>query len=275
MTDMMPRCYRPRPPLDSYVECFWYFSSYDVRHDRERALPTGTTEIVFSLGQDPMRIFTDQQDVVGQNFRRSVVCGPHSRYFMLDTSHSEAVVGIHFRPGRATPFLRCAASELSDRTIALEDLWGTEACEMQETLFTKSPSHNQMFQSLENKLLSRIPEAHLPHPAVAYAIEKLSASPNLPSIRKVQADAGYSPKRLIELFNYSVGLTPKVFSRIQRFQAAIMRIAQGDEVDWAGVAVDSGYYDQSHLNREFRVFSGVTPAQYRPVSKQRPSHVAA
>jgi hypothetical protein len=56
-------------------------------------------------------------------------------------------------------------------------------------------------------------------------------------------------------------------------QAVIARTARGDRVDWAGVAVDGGYCDQSHLNREFRVFSGVTPAEYQPVCEQRPSHV--
>ena len=272
---MMPHCYRPGPPLDAYVECFWYFPSYSVEHDRERALPTGTTEIVLNLGQLPMRIFRDEHDRVGEHFDRSVICGPHSRYFVLDTANSGPVVGIHFRPGRATPFLGCAASELFNRNIALEDLWGSGTHEMHEQLFTSSRNLNQMFRSLEDTLLARLPEKHLVHPAVTYAVEKLVASSDLHSIRNVQDETGYSPKRFIELFNYSVGLTPKVFSRIQRFQAVIAQIAQGQRVEWAGVAVDSGYYDQSHLNREFRAFSGVTPAQYHPVSSQRPSHVSA
>jgi transcriptional regulator GlxA family with amidase domain len=49
----------------------------------------------------------------------------------------------------------------------------------------------------------------------------------------------------------------------------------GDQVDWAGVAIDGGYCDHSHLNREFRAFSGITPPLYRPVAKHRPSHIAA
>src|SRR5712664_953714 len=92
----MPNFHRPRPPLDAFVECFWYFPSYSVEHDRERALPTGTTEVVLNLGREPMRIFRDHQDLVGHHFDRSVVCGPHSRYFVLDTSKSGPVVGIHF-----------------------------------------------------------------------------------------------------------------------------------------------------------------------------------
>lgn len=269
----MPNFHRPRPPLDAYVECFWYFPSYRVEHDRERALPTGTTELVLNLGQEPMHIFRDDQDVVGHYFDRSVVCGPHSRYFVLDTSKSGPVVGVHFRPGGATPFLACQADELSNRHVALEDIWGPWAREVRDRLLMQRSSPSQMFLMLEDVLRCRLRKPHPLHPAVAYAIQKLTASPDLPCIRQVRDETGYSPKRFIELFKGAVGLTPKVFSRIQRFQAVIARKARGDRVDWAGVAVDGGYCDQSHLNREFRVFSGVTPAEYQPVSEQRPSHV--
>ena len=269
----MPSFHRPGPPLDAFVECFWYFPAYVVEHQRERALPTGTTELVLNLGRKPMRIFNDDQDVVGQHFDRSVVCGPHSSYFVLDTSESGPVVGIHFRPGGATPFFACRADELADRRVALEDLWGPRTHEIRDRLVMEAASPSYMFRLLEDVLRSRLRKPHLLHPAVSYAVRKLISFPDLPCIRQVQDESGYSPKRFIELFKGSVGLTPKVFSRIQRFQAVIARMARGDRVDWAGVAVDGGYYDQSHLNREFRVFSGVTPAQYEPVSEQRPSHV--
>jgi methylphosphotriester-DNA--protein-cysteine methyltransferase len=124
-------------------------------------------------------------------------------------------------------------------------------------------------------LLSRLRNAHPLHPAVAYAVRKLTAMSNAARIGQVQNESGYGAKRFIELFSGAVGLTPKVYSRIQRFQTVIDRIAHGDRVDWATVALDGGYCDQSHLNREFRVFSGVTPALYRPVARHRPSHIAA
>jgi AraC-like DNA-binding protein len=268
-----PIFYSPGPPLDALVECLCYFPSYRVEHERERALPTGTIELVFDLAHTAMRIFRDEQDMVGQHFNHAVVCGPHSRYFVFDTLRSGPVLGVHFRPGGAFPFFPCPAYELSERTVALEDLWVSETGEMQERLLAAASSPNHMFRTLEDMLRSHLRKTATLHPVVAYAVQKLVVAPDLQSIRKLQDDTGYSPKRFIELFNESVGLTPKVFSRIQRFQSAITRIARGDRVDWAGVAADNGYCDQSHLNREFRVFSGVTPAQYRPVSKQRPSHV--
>ena len=271
---MVPSFHRPRAPLNAFVECFWYFPAYAVEHQRERALPTGTVELVVNLGEDRMRIFRNDQDAVGQLFDDSVVCGPHARYFVLDTSKSEPALGIHFRPGGASPFFALPVDELTDRHVALEDLWGPWAREVRERLM-QAPSPECMFLLLEQLLLSRFRQPHVEHPAVTYAVRKLTAFPDVARIRQVQNETGYGAKRFIELFSGSVGLTPKVYSRIQRFQAVIGRIARGDRVEWADVAVDCGYYDQSHLNREFRVFSGVTPALYRPVEKNRPSHIAA
>lgn len=272
--DMVPSLHRPRPPLNAFAECFWYFPAYKVKHTRERALPTGTVELVVNLGQDRMRIFRDEQDGSGHHFNDSVVCGPHSRYFVLDTSQSAPAVGIHFRPGGSTPFFFLPTNEMTDHHVALDDLWGPWARQVRERLMhAASPEH--MFVLLEQVLLSRLKESHLLHPAVAYAVRKLTAFPQVVRIRQVQNETGYGAKRFIELFSGAVGLTPKVYSRIQRFQAVIERIARGDRVEWADVAADGGYCDQSHLNREFRVFAGVTPALYQPVARNRPSHIAA
>ena len=270
---MVPSFHRPRPPINAFIECFWYFPAYVVKHTRERALPTGTVELVVNLGQDRMRIFKDEEDASGHHFNDVVVCGPHSRYFVLDTSQSAAAVGIHFRPGGSTPFFSLPTNELTDQHVALDDLWGPLAREMRERLML-APSPELMFLLLEQVLLSRLQQSHPLHPAVAYAVRKLTAFPHVVRIRQVQNETGYGAKRFIELFSSAVGLTPKVYSRIQRFQAVIERIARGDRVEWADVAADSGYCDQSHLNREFRVFAGVTPAIYQPVARNRPSHIA-
>ena len=230
-------------------------------------------ELVVNLGEERMRIFADDEDRVGQDFDNAIFCGPHSGYFVLDTSRSRPVLGVHFRPGGATPFLSLPAHELRDRHVALEYLWGHCARKLHERLIEKS-SPAKMFPLLEDVLLHRLDPTHLPHPIAIYALAELSMDESIARIRQVQQATGYGPKRFIELFSGSVGLTPKVFSRIRRFQRVIHRVARGRHVEWARVAADGGYCDQSHLNREFRRFSGTTPTLYHPVTEGRPSHVA-
>jgi AraC-like DNA-binding protein len=79
------------------------------------------------------------------------------------------------------------------------------------------------------------------------------------SIDRLVADAGISNRQLERRFLCEVGLSPKQLCRILRFQQ-IFRALNGNDATWAAVALDCGYYDQAHLIRDFRQFSGVTPA---------------
>jgi AraC-like DNA-binding protein len=109
---------------------------------------------------------------------------------------------------------------------------------------------------------------------VAFALHRFAAAPTAARVREVAQATGYSAKRFIRIFTDAVGLSPKRFCRILRLQAVINRLASGARVEWAEFAAAGGYYDQSHLIREFRAMTGLTPAQYRPVEADTPNHVA-
>jgi AraC-like DNA-binding protein len=270
---VIARVHRPGFPLAGFVDCFWHFDGYPSSHARERALPTGTVKLVVNLHEDRMRVFLREDDFEGQRFRGSVVCGAQAGYFVLEPSQQMSVVGIHFRPGGAAPFLGAPAGEFTNRHLGLDDVWGApEASELRERLL-EAGSSEAMFGVLEYALLNRLERPLLAHPAVAYALRQLAARPAVSHISDIQDQTGYGAKRFIELFRNAVGLTPKVYCRIMRFQSVIERLACGRRVEWASVALDGGYCDQSHLNREFRALSGLTPSEYRPGDDDRPNHV--
>jgi AraC-like DNA-binding protein len=230
-------------------------------------------KLVVNLHEDRMRVFLREDDFEGQRFRGSVVCGAQAGYFVLEPSQQMSVVGIHFRPGGAAPFLGAPAGEFTNRHLGLDDVWGApEASELRERLL-EAGSSEAMFGVLEYALLNRLQRPLLAHPAVAYALRQLAARPAVSHISDIQDQTGYGAKRFIELFRNAVGLTPKVYCRIMRFQSVIERLACGRRVEWASVALDGGYCDQSHLNREFRALSGLTPSEYRPGDDDRPNHV--
>jgi AraC-like DNA-binding protein len=87
-------------------------------------------------------------------------------------------------------------------------------------------------------------------------------------------ESGYSHRRFIELFRRTLGLTPKLYCRVLRFQEALERGAATRAASWVDVALDAGYSDQAHFNREFLEFAGVTPGQYREISPAFSHHVA-
>lgn len=84
-------------------------------------------------------------------------------------------------------------------------------------------------------------------------------------------ESGYSHRRVSSVFREAVGLAPKVFCRVQRFQRAVASITAGRPL--AAVANGCGYADQAHLTREFRDIAGLTPSAYRAAAPAQPNHV--
>ena len=257
--------YYPDTRLQQFVSCLWYSSRSMVEHPCEHLSPTGAMTIVIRLDGDPIHL----QD---QLFHESVVMGPQSGFVLLDTSKPGSVVGIQFTALGAAPILNLRAGQLTGRHVSLADVWGASSRRLRERL-VNAGSPQEMFAAIERELLVRLRRPLLIHPAVAHSLRELNASPAVSRVEEIRAQTGYSAKRLIELFDNAVGLTPKVYSRIRRFQSVIDSLARGRPVAWAAVAADNGYYDQSHLNREFRAFAGVTPGEYRAAEKDQPNHV--
>jgi AraC-like DNA-binding protein len=110
------------------------------------------------------------------------------------------------------------------------------------------------------------------HPAVAFALRAFQDG-QPPSISAVVERTGWSQRRFIEVFRDEVGLTPKLFCRVVRFQQVVQKIHRRRQVDWARVAVDCGYYDQAHLIHDFQAFSGFSPTTYLRVHGGHLNHV--
>jgi AraC-like DNA-binding protein len=265
--------HKPGPPLDRYVECFWHSAGYAAAHARERVLPTGTVELVFALRDRRIVVFDDEHDTTGLRFGGAVVSGARSRYFVLDTAQQAAVAGVHFRPGGAAPFLGAPLSEIMDSHLGLEELWGRRAAALGERL-REAESSSTVFAILEAALLERLRDPAASYLAMVDAVCQMAAVPTVARVRRICDGTGYSHKRFIRLFHDAVGLTPKLFCRVQRFQRLLNVITQADDLEWSQAALEGGYFDQSHMIRDFRAFAGVTPSAYRPVAAHRRNHVA-
>lgn len=257
---MVCRTYVPRPPLSDFVEVLWHYEGPDPPHERERCLPTGTVEIIVNLHDDEARAYDGRNADRPRSFRGPLVSGAHSGFFVIDTAGQESTMGVHFKSGGAFPFLG-PAGELRDALVPLEALWGARAVELRDQLLGAATAEAR-FRVLEQALLAHA--ARLPghHPAVAFALDQFQNVPRRPKVSEVAWWSGLSQRRFIRSFDEEVGLTPKLFCRIQRFQLALRLVENGRWTDWADVALECGYFDQAHLINDFRAFSGVTPTAY-------------
>ncbi|MEX2138020.1 MAG: helix-turn-helix domain-containing protein [Pirellulales bacterium] len=251
--------HEPAPPLGDFVHNFWDCTDAPS-HARERILPSGTIELVVNLREDEVRIYDSEQPETYWRFPGIVVSGTYAGAFVIDPSQHASMTGVHFRPGGAFPFFGAAVGELTNSHLALEVLWGRLAIELRERLCSAATPQKR-FQILEELLKARLRWSS-GHPAVSLALDIFGPAGIGDSVRAVSKRLGLSQRRFIQVFTAQVGLTPKLFCRVLRFQHAREVVNQAATPNWCQLAVACGYYDQSHLIHDFEEFSGLSPTDY-------------
>jgi len=245
--------HRPAAPLSAFIDTLWWLSD-TPSHQRERILPSGTQELVINLHEDA---FTICAPVSPEQFSGAMVSGAYRSYFVIDTRAHASVMGVHFKPGCAAPILGLPPHELADRHVDLDVLWSSDARRLRERLCAAA-NVEARFRILEASLLARLNRSYRRHPAVPIALRCLIEGEN--SVGQLAAQLHMSRRRLIEIFSSEVGMTPKAFGRIQRFQRALT-VARGKVPRLSALALEAGYCDQSHLTRDFVAFSGYSPLE--------------
>ena len=250
--------HHPGPPLNQFVDHFWLVVGGQTPR-KESILPSGTIEMVINLRDDEVRIHDSAQPKLYKQHAGAVVSGTYSKPFICDAMQHEEMMGVHFKPGGAFPFLGASANELTNAHTDLADLWGPAALELRERLcsVTIARKRFRVMEDVLNGRLRRAPKLHLAAQIALHTFETTGAS-----IRSVTREVGLCPRRFVQVFSAQVGLTPKLFCRLLRFQRARVLAERTRILDWAQLASACGYFDQSHLIKDFREFSGFSPMSY-------------
>lgn len=264
--------YVPSPPLSAFVNIFWLYEGNLISHAKERVLPNGSVELVINLRDDLIQIYQRNDPGQSHSFNGCVLAGAQSNYFVIDTASQQSIIGIHFRPGGAFPFFKFPADELHNEHVSLDTFWGTKTIELRERLLA-APTPQAKFHLLEQYLLAQASQPLTRHPAVTFALKELQNRPATRPLSEVVAQIGLSQRRFIQLFSQEVGLTPKLFWRVQRFQEVLQRIGSEEILDWTEVALTCGYFDQAHFIHDFRAFSGLNPTSYLARRTEHQNHV--
>jgi AraC-like DNA-binding protein len=223
-------------PLSPWVECGWFLENADALTEH-RVPPDGCVDILYDR--------SNGLRAVGAMTVEQTFCYPEDA----------AVAGIRFRPGMARTFLGLSPVELTDGSAALADLWPRRARELERQL-----DDAKSIQDAMRILVSNVaaPESQ-PNP-VQHAIDALTAANGNADLDFLARQANLSPRQFRRRCLEESGLTPKHLARVLRFRYACqIARAAGRRLDWAVIALDAGYYDQSHFIRDFREFTGRTP----------------
>lgn len=262
----------PPSRLRECVEIFWLRDNSQPAHheNREAILPDGRPHLVINLSEDAVRVFPQVMNAACDTLDGAVFCGAHcSPYAILPTA--SLVMGVHFRAGGAYPFFPIPQDELRDLRIPLVELYGSAAGALRERLIAaRSPSAR--FAILEDFLLARMRKPPGLHRAVGHALRSFGRAEHA-SVNDLLRETGLSRRYFSRVFNEQVGLTPKLFQRVQRFQRVTDACATRSELDWTATALDAGYYDQAHFIHDSRAFSSVAPSEFLAARVKQRNHL--
>ena len=208
----------------------------------ERVLPDGAVHLIFQRGA-PAR-----------------AAGPVAAPVMLTFRGHMDGLSVTLRPGAAAAVLGVPPAEIAGSMVALGDLWGDDALEQIAQAPTDAARVALLQRALQQRL--RVHDPSVAQRQAAHAVKLIAEAGGRRALRDVAGAVGVGERRLQQIFRAEVGLSPGVWSRLARLHACLRALRRLQAPHWAGLALDAGFYDQSHLVNEFRSLCGLTPRQF-------------
>ncbi len=251
----------PSFPLNQFVDFFIYAEGYSPAHSIDRFLPDGNTEIIIDFDDAPQYIYDNQTLKEKQACHRVWASGVRTESISIPSGKDSAKFIISFKKGMAYPFFPLPMNEMADRVVDADLLWGNGFALLRERLWGIKDIKLK-FEAVESFLLRDFQGRLVPNLSVEYALTEIIRQPDQISLARLNQNIGYSQKHFIEMFKRQVGITPKAYLKIIRFQKAISEIERRQEVNWTIISQDCGFYDQAHFINDFKAFSAFTPGEY-------------
>lgn len=246
---------KPSAILAPYVRHYWILQDEAIVPVTERTLPVGCVQLVFHRGKQLLL----QKE--GQLQPQAFICGQSAGYSDVLSTGKIEMITVVFQPYASKVFLQLPVHLFYGKNVATDEVEDRELDDLAKRIADTS-DHHQCIRLIEQFFLKRLhafSEYNLNRmPAVFSEIDKHSQV----SVVRLAETACLSTKQFGRIFADYVGATPKEFIRIVRMQRALSMLQQDVTIPFAQVAYECGFSDQSHMIKEFKLFSGYTPAEY-------------
>ncbi|MGB7208737.1 MAG: AraC family transcriptional regulator [Pyrinomonadaceae bacterium] len=269
---MIYQTHIPAFPLDKFIEVFVYFEGVQHAHNFDRFLPNGDTEILIDFHDTPQFIYDNNSLKEIQACHHVWASGLRTEPITIPAGNKSEMMVISFKKGKAAPFFPFPMEEIKDSVVDADLVWGSDFGYLRERLLA-TKDMDARFRMAEDFLLKKFRFALDLNPCVAYAIGEMTNHPDAISIARMNQKIGYSQKHFTDMFRRNVGVTPKAYLKIMRFQKAVKTIDAASAIEWNLIAQDCGFYDQSHFINDFKHFSGFTPDEYAKIHTNYQNYV--
>lgn len=247
--------FEPSNALKSLVKEYWVFENDDPTAEQQKIIPDGYSEIIIHYG-DPYRInLSGQWETQSQMLFSSQI----SKFFYLENSGRSGMIGIKLYPTAFNELFQMDVSDLTDRVVPLNEIV-PERIEGLKSLQEQNIAMEQRRQLAERWLLDQLSEVSYQE-KIRKCMEMIFETHGMIDIDQMASTIELSTRQLERLFKKVIGLTPKFYCRIIRFNY-IFEVIKEQKDSWIRTALQSGFFDQSHFIKNFKEFTGEEPSNY-------------
>lgn len=268
----------PNAALRPFIECYWFLkATVDPLNSLDELIfIDARADMVFTFGSPYFRI--KEGPSRGSRLIRSSNLDAQRRYPVRIKQHGKLdFIGVRFRPGGLSSFVRIPVHQLCGHTISLYDAFGHEGAKLEERLYDAAGQTNVQSDLLDRFFLSRLVVLPQYHRVMNWVLE-IERRQGLVSISQISQSAKLSVRSIDRLFRQVIGVPPKFFARTVRFRNVHAQLMKSPSIRWDEIVESYGYVDQSHFTKDVVSMAGIHPQAYRayltrPRDSPPPNHV--
>ena len=254
---MIFEIHEPPAPFNDLIESIFHLKGFQPDHSIERVVPTGHSFLLFELDGFERHTYDPETLQPNANFQKAWVSGVHRNYLSISAHENSEMLAVQFKAFGAYPFLQIPMERIADRVVPGDEFTDKELLALREELFATDSSDDK-FAVSDAWLQTNFDERLVPPRSIIDVVQLLQSEPAAKLNEVIDSFDG-TQKHLISQFKKYIGITPKQYQRVLRFNDVFVQM-QGDQfLSWSDIAYQCGYSDQSHFIREFKNFSGFIP----------------
>lgn len=244
----------PDPAVQHLIECYWIIESMETQAREEKIIPDGFTELIFHYGDAYVsNLNNDKQTQV-----HNLLAGQISNYFYINNTGISGMVAVKLKPAGLAQLFGIEMSNYTDKVVDIAQLNDERLFELCGLIvpFAAEDTVKKIFDDYFMRMVRSAKTS-----TVTAAIDLIFETNGMAPVKDLANIAGVGERQLERLFKKYVGLSPKYYARIIRFNY-IFKLIQAHDTPWADIVYQAGYYDQSHFIRNFKAFTGEDPSSY-------------
>lgn len=257
---------QPSGPIAHAVGHITFHQGYCPSHAREVFVPDGGCELVIDLSDVPKQRWHDEHGERFDMHKRGWISGMRTSRIVIGVGSGAPMLVLRLRPGTLPWIIGLPAHELNDTVVDLDLLLGALFANVRDRLGESLGQRGAqaMLEEAEVILAPLFPVSAVER-RVGIALQALHRRSGVGTVGSISDELGCSQKHLNDLFQRHCGLGPKRYAGLVRFQSLLRRLERERDPDWAQLALEHGFYDQSHMVNQFQEMTGHSPTRYMQV----------